>query len=173
MIDNDLFLSPFGGIDKLSLPKILNIDDRRDDDNEIEVINQSPYFDDEHLIQCQQNNHNSFLIFSLNCQSLNAKFDEIKIQIETFRNSGCEISAFCLQETWLGEDYDTSLLQIEGYTLISQGKICSSHAGLAIYLNNKYKYKTVEVFEKSNIGKSIPRNNLSNHDKDNYSWKCI
>ena len=50
MIDNDLFLSPFGGIDKLSLPKILNIDDRRDDDNEIEVINQSPYFDDEHLI---------------------------------------------------------------------------------------------------------------------------
>ena len=154
MIDNDLFLSPFGGIDKLSLPKILNIDDRRDDDNEIEVINQSPYFDDEHLIKCQQNNHNSFLIFSLNCQSLNAKFDEIKIQIETFRNGGCEISAFCLQETWLGEDYDTSLLQIEGYTLISQGKICSSHAGRAIYLNNKYKYKTVEVFEKSNIWES-------------------
>ena len=106
------------------------------------------------LIKCQQNNHNSFLIFSLNCQSLNAKFDEIKIQIETFRNGGCEISAFCLQETWLGEDYDTSLLQIEGYTLISQGKICSSHAGLAIYLNNKYKYKTVEVFEKSNIWES-------------------
>ena len=106
-------------------------------------------------LSCQQNNHNSFLIFSLNCQSLNAKFDEIKIQIETFRNSGCEISAFCLQETWLGEDYDTSLLQIEGYTLISQGKICSSHAGLAIYLNNKYKYKTFKVFEKSNIWESL------------------
>ena len=78
--------------------------------------------------------------------------DEIKIQIETFRNSGCEISAFCLQETWLGEDYDTSLLQIEGYTLISQGKICSSHAGLAIYLNNKYN--TFKVFDKSNIWES-------------------
>ena len=43
MIDNDLFLSPFGGIDKLSLPKILNIDDRRDDDNEIEVIKGALY----------------------------------------------------------------------------------------------------------------------------------
>ena len=144
-------MSPFGGIDKLSLHTILYIDDIRDNDNEIEVINQSPYFDDEHLIKCQLNNHNSFLIFSLNCQRLNAKFDEIKIKIETFRTSGCEISAFCLQDTWLGEDYDTSLLQIEGYILISQGKICSSHAGLAIYLNNKYKYKTFKVFENSNI----------------------
>ena len=106
-------MSPFGGIDKLSLHKILNIDDIRDDDNEIEVINQSPYFDDEHLIKCQPNNHNSFLIFSLNCQSLNAKFDEIKIQIETFWNSVCEISAFCLQDPCPGEDYDTSLLHTE------------------------------------------------------------
>ena len=82
----------------------------------MEVFHQSPYFGDEHLIKCQQNNHNSFLIFSLNCQSLNGKFDKIKIQIETFRNNGCEISAFCLQETWLGEDSDTSSLHIEGYT---------------------------------------------------------
>ena len=117
----------------------------------MEVINQLPYFDDEHLIKCQQNNRNCFLIFILNCQNLNAKFDELKIQIETFRNNGCEISAFCLQETWLGEESDTSLLPIEGYTLISQGKMCSSHAGLAIYLNNKYKCKTVKVFEDSNI----------------------
>ena len=104
------------------LHKILNIDDIRDYDNETEVINQSPYFDDEHLIKCQQNNHNSFLIFSLNCQSLN--------DVCVFETCECEISAFCLQETWLGEDYDTSLLQIEGYSLISQGKLCSSHAGL-------------------------------------------
>ena len=109
----------------------------------MEVIHQYPYFDDEHLITCQQNNHNSSLIFSLNCQSLNATFDEIKIQIETFRNNECEISDFCLQDTWLGEDSDASLLQIEGYTRISQGKTCSSHAGLAIYSNNTYKCKTV------------------------------
>ena len=47
-------------------------------------------------------------------------------------------SAFCLQETWLDEESDTSLFQIDGYTLICQGKICSSQAGLAIYLSNKY-----------------------------------
>ena len=37
MIDNDLFLSPFVGKDKLSLHTILNIDDIRDDDNEIQL----------------------------------------------------------------------------------------------------------------------------------------
>ncbi len=42
---------------------MLNIDDRINDDKEMEVIHQSPYFDDEHLIKCQQNNHNSFLIY--------------------------------------------------------------------------------------------------------------
>ena len=60
----------------------------------MEVIHQSPYFDVERLIKCQQNNHNCFLIFSRNCHSLNAKCDEIKIQLETFRNNGCENSAF-------------------------------------------------------------------------------
>ncbi len=37
--------------------------DRRVDDNEMEVIRQSPYYGDGHLIKCQQNNHNSFLIY--------------------------------------------------------------------------------------------------------------
>ena len=55
-------------------------------------------------------------MLSLNCQSLKAKLDEIKIKIETFKNNGCEISAFCLQETGLDEESDTPLFQIDEYT---------------------------------------------------------
>ena len=44
-----------------------------------------------------------------------------------------------------------SLLQIDGYTLISQGKICSGHAGLAIYLSNIYNYKSLDICKKSNM----------------------
>ena len=80
-----------------------------------------------------KNKQDKFIVLKLNCQSLNAKIDEIIIKLDTLRTFLCEISALCLQETWLKDDYDTSLLQIDGYTLISQGKICSSHAGLAIY----------------------------------------
>ena len=39
-----------------------------------------------------------------------------------------EIHAICLQETWLSENSDTSLLHIDGFNLIMQGKICSAHA---------------------------------------------
>ena len=117
--------------------------------NEVEVIHQSPYFDDEHLIKCQQNNHNSFLIFSLNCQSLNINLMRLKYKhLGTMDVKLCLLSAgyFAWRRLWY-----TSLLQIEEYTLISQGKMCGSHAGLAIYFKNKYKCKTVKVFEGSNI----------------------
>ena len=50
------------------------------------------------------------------------------------------------------------MLHIDDYTLISQGKTCSSHGGLLIYLPKHYTYKHL-VGETSNIweGKFIIR----------------
>ena len=42
------------------------------------------------------------------------------------------------------------MLQIDDYTLIPQGKTCSAHGGLLIYLHKHYKYKHL-VGETSNI----------------------
>ena len=42
------FLSQFGGLENISLCNVLRIDEDREDD-EIEIINQSPYFDDKQL----------------------------------------------------------------------------------------------------------------------------
>ena len=37
--------------------------------------------------------------------------------------------------------------KIEGYNLISVGKTCSAHGGLAIYLNDEMKYKILNLYE--------------------------
>jgi hypothetical protein len=115
------------------------------------IMDQSLYYDDPTYIDKMKNNHNSFKILSLNCENLNAKIDQIRIKIEHLRNNKCEFDAICLQETWLSKNADTSLLQINGFKLIIQGKICSGHGGLAIYLSNLYKYNTLSLYKKSTI----------------------
>ena len=83
--------------------------------------------------------NDSFCLLSLNCQSLNAKFDKPVLLIEHFKLHNFAFSAICLQETWLEGDADLSLFQIPGYTCISKGKYCSPHGGLIIYLQNHYQ----------------------------------
>ena len=81
----------------------------------------------------------------------NAKIDEIKIQIQQIHNNGTEIYDICLQETWLSNELDTSLVEIRGFQLISQGKCCSSRAGLFIYLQNNINYKVLQICPTSTI----------------------
>ena len=67
------------------------------------------------------------------------------------QENSCHISVICLQETWLREDSNIDLLSLEN--VISQGKRCSAHGGLAIYLYENFNFKTVpspiisEIFE--------------------------
>ncbi len=49
-------------------------------------------------------------------------------------------SVICIQESWLSEGADTSLIQLEGYKCIPQGKCCSSKGGLIIYLHENFNY---------------------------------
>ena len=81
-------------------------------------------------------------MLSLNIQSINAKFDQLKILLHLIQENS-HISAICLQETWLRDDSNNALISLKNYNLISQGKKCSSHGGLAIYLHEKYNFKTV------------------------------
>ncbi len=50
-------------------------------------------------------------------------------------------SVIYIQESWLIEGGDTSLIQLEAYKCIPQGKSCSSQGGLIIYLNETFNYK--------------------------------
>jgi hypothetical protein len=114
-----------------------------ENENEPELLAPSPYYDNDSFIKILKSTKDKFKILSLNCQSLNAKFNYLKIYIEEYRYFGCQIDMICLQETWLHNDSDLSLLAIPGYQLISRGRSCSAHGGVAIYLAENYTYSII------------------------------
>jgi hypothetical protein len=140
---NDLFDQP----DAYSLIELLGDSDYNlNEESETPVLfHHSPYYDDEGFINQMTNKTNSFNVLSLNSQSINAKFHELKINLELYARSNVTISAICLQETWLTEDFDTSQLQIENYNLISKPRHCSTHGGVAIYLHKSFNYNILPI----------------------------
>ena len=153
MIDDDDILMHFGGLEQNSLINILNtIHEDQDTNDEAPVlIRHSSYYNDVKLTNELNNNRDKFNILSLNCESINAKIDQIRLKLAQYKEGGCEFDAICLQETWLSEDSDKSLLCIEDYALISLGKTCSTRGGLIIYLKENLKYKILDMSLKSNI----------------------
>ena len=128
-INSENILQHYGGNNVNSLNHILEFDV----ENELHLLQNSQYFDDETLLKQLATKTNTFKILSLNCQIINAKIDQLKIKIQQYKNDNCEFSAICLQKNWLDNNADTSLLQIDDYTLIPQGKTCSAHGGLLLY----------------------------------------
>ena len=138
----EIILSNYGGISKNNLSNILitDIDD---------PLIHSPYCTPEDMCTALKNKHRDFTILSLNCQSLQAKYNQLILFLENIRLRKIIIDAICLQETWLGENSDMSLLQIPNYSRISQNKHCSEHGGLMIYLHEKYQYEIYNISQSS------------------------
>ena len=87
----------------------------------------------------------SFYLYSLNCQSIRAKIDYIKILMHKIRNLHCHFDVICLQDTWLTEHCDTSLIEH------CKGRMCSARGGLLIYIHNRHKYKIIDLHNNSEI----------------------
>ena len=85
------------------------------------------YHDSDNFHKILNSKQDTFTIMSLNCQSLNSKFEILKTCIETYSRNNHKINAICLQETWLVVGSDLSLLQLPEYNLISVGKSYSAH----------------------------------------------
>jgi len=83
--------------------------------------------------------------------------------IELFKANNIFLSAICLQETWLSEQCDDSLLQLDDYNLITKGKSCSAHGGVAVYLNKCFNYTIIEHKE-SNLWDGIFVRVMENSD---------
>ncbi len=97
------------------------------------IIQHSPYHDLDKLLSTLNTIKNQFSIFRTNIQSIEAKYDELKLFVETLKRHGYAFSAICIQETWLVENEDISQLELEGYECIPQGRSCSPKGGLLIY----------------------------------------
>lgn len=144
----DEILRYFGGVENNNL---INKISSQDDEQEPQVYVHSPYFDSSNILDALLPLRDEFTILSLNVQSLNAKFANLLLFLEHLRSHGFEFSCICLQETWLHNDSNLSLLQIKDYVCISQGNFCSSHGGLLIYLNAKFKHKVLNLYTGSDI----------------------
>ena len=68
-------------------------------------INRDVAVDEDQFVNILTEKQNSFNIFSMNCQSLNAKVDKLRILFHELENSNCFFDAICLQETWLDENF--------------------------------------------------------------------
>ena len=102
MTNNQNVLEHFGGVNANSLCQLLNNNDDNDhQDDEPNIMQISSYYDDDSLNNLFKDKENSFSILSLNCQSINAKFDQLNIKVQQLKSNGYKFSAICLQETWL------------------------------------------------------------------------
>ena len=114
------------------------------------LLQQSMYYSNDNYVQLMKSKAKVFKVASLNCQSLNAKIDNIRILFEMLKVASVKLDILCLQESWLTESSDLSHLQIDGFNLISRGMSCSAHGGVAIYLNNDFGYNVLPIHSFSN-----------------------
>ena len=109
----------------------------------------SHYYEWEGLRDVMVSSKDSFFLLSLNIQSIRAKFEKLMALSKYLSEKDCTLSAICLQETWLKDSDDVSLLHIPGYDLIHQGARCSDHGGLIVYLSDQFTYRLKNVYNSS------------------------
>jgi hypothetical protein len=120
-------------INSLSLLDVIEShNDEAQPDESPSLFKNSPYYSDDSLIDVLSEKIGVFTLLSVNIQSLQAKFDQLKIYLQMLISSNCEFTAICLQETWLRDTYDTSLLALNGYSMITRSSSCSVHGGICI-----------------------------------------
>ena len=91
----------------------------------------------------------NFTVFSLNIQSISAKFDYLSALVNDLSGKGIGFSAICLQESWLSKEDDENVFQLPNYNIIHHGKTCSGNGGLIIYLHENYSWKVRQLHEQS------------------------
>ena len=122
-----------------------------DSEEEFDTISASTYSDVNSLADLMSSNNSNFSILSLNVQSINAKFDELKITIEQI-NQVHTISVIDIQESWLENDSNINLYQLDNYNLISKSKYSSEHGGLLIYVHTEFEYEPLPGLEQRTTG---------------------
>ena len=91
----------------------------------------------------------TFTVFSLNIQSINAKFDYLSALVNDLSGKGNGFNVICLQESLLSKEDDVNFFQIPNYNIIHHGETCSGRGGLIIYLHENYSWKVRQLHEQS------------------------
>ena len=109
-------------------------------ENEIKLIHPSKYYDDEDFKVKLNSLNNGLCTLSLNCQSINAKFDKLKLFLDDV-NTQNPTSVICIQESWGHEEIDIRYFSLPNYTLINANRRLSLHGGLITYIHDDFAFK--------------------------------
>jgi hypothetical protein len=153
MIGNIDMLNPNSHLrNQLNLNKIVGTNSNEPDNTPFPL---SPYFDHDSLITHLKKQDGSLKILSLNCQSLNAKIDEIKILLHELINHNISLDILCLQETWFEDSPLPPLITLEGYNTVSLPKHASEHGGLLMYIKESMSFDILSLPKIQTMGTPI------------------
>ena len=129
---------------------MLNRHTREDDEDvETQMIKHSSFYGQKQFADLI-NNNTGLSIIDLNIQNIFAKFDELVCFIETI-NVDHTVSAICLNECWLSDEHELSVLHLEGYNMYFQrgNRVGHGHCGLIVYVHETFLSKEI-VIENAN-----------------------
>ena len=78
------------------------------------------YFNFDDMREFLIKHKNLLTIFSLNIESMNTKYDEFKILIESLAEKDAFISVICIQEAWLTKNSEPKQFELQHYNMLSQ-----------------------------------------------------
>ena len=113
------------------------------EDNFPNLVNHSYYCTEKDLLNAIKFS-NGLSIFTLNCQSLSAKFVKLCIFLNTLEYT---LDIITLQETWCCEMDQYKLYKIKDYNYIATCAKSSNHSGLITYIYKDYKFKLNSDFD--------------------------
>ena len=158
-LNDSHILKEFGGSVANDLNSALS---SKNNDEDIDLSSYSPYVTFRQLPDYVSHINKDFSIFTLNCQSINAKFDQIYLVLnELLTKNKFRFSCVLLQECFLepvsqdGSLPDVSMYKIPGYNTFALGACCSSNGGLICYISD-----TIEANRKNEI-------------KDSRHWEAL
>ena len=126
--------------------------------NETDLIEHSKYYNDVDFKNLLHNANSKISMLSLNCQSINAKFDKLKFFLGDV-NKDHPISVICIQESWGHEEMEMSYFSLPNYSMVYKNRRLSTHGGLILYIHDDFAFKElnneIAISHESNLFESI------------------
>ena len=139
MANSNSFIHNTGLTEENSLVHLLDAISPQEE-NEADIIEHSKYYDDKDFNNALQSYNSKISMLSLNCQSISAKFDKLKLFLDDVNNQN-PISIICIQETWGHEGIQMNYFSLPNYRLINANRRLTAHGGLIIYIHNDFEFK--------------------------------
>ena len=111
-------------------------------ENETDLIEHSKYYNDVDFKNLLHNAKSKISMLSLNCQSINAKFDKLNLFLDDV-NIEHPISVICIQESWGHEEMEMSYFSLPNYLMVFENRRLSTHGGLILYVHDDFEYRSL------------------------------